>query len=76
MAAAAKQKRAEGPLLVSDNEIAAVIAEAGGDALEAIRMLLHDLAAMAADADAASSRGFLQGRFSAGKRRPQLLEDL
>lgn len=38
-------------------------------------MLLRDLAVMAVDADAATSRGFLQGRFSAGKRRPRLIED-
>ena len=60
---------------VSDEEVAAVIAEADGDAHEAIRMLLHDLAAMAADADAATSRGFVMGRFSAGARRPRLIED-
>lgn len=75
MATAREQEPAEDPLAISNEEIAAVVAEAGGDALEAIRMLLRDLAIMAADADAATSRGFLQGRFSAGKRRPRLIED-
>jgi len=53
----------------------AVLYEALGDAREAIRMLLRDLAIMAMDADAATSRGFVMGRFSAGARRPRLIED-
>lgn len=76
MAAAQKQEPAKDPLAISDEDVAAVVAEAGGDTLEAIRMLLRDLFVMAADADAATSRGFLQGRFSSGKRRPRLIEDV
>lgn len=76
MATAWKEEPAEDPLAVSNDEIAAVIAEAGGDPLEAIRMLLRDLAVTAADADAASSRGFLRGRFSAGRRRPRLDDEV
>lgn len=57
------------PYHVTEAEIDAVLYEAKGDAREAIRMLLQDITVMAFDADSASSRGFLQGRFSAGKRR-------
>jgi hypothetical protein len=39
-------------------------------AREAIRNLLRDIAVMAMDADAATSRGFIKGKFSAGARRP------
>jgi len=60
---------------VSDQEVDAVLEEAGGDAREAIRMVLRDLAVMAADADAASSRGFLRGRFSEGCRRPRVVDE-
>jgi hypothetical protein len=74
MAAAQKQEPAKDPLAISDEDVAAVIAEAGGDALEAVRMLLRDLAVMALDADAASSSGFLRGRFSAGHRRPDAVD--
>lgn len=63
------------PLAISDEEVDAVLYEARGDAREAIRMLLRDLAIMAMDADAATSRGFVMGRFSAGARRPRLIED-
>lgn len=62
------------PFAVSDQEIDSVLEEAGGDSREAIRMLLRDLAVMAADADAATSRGFLYGRFSDGRRRPRVVE--
>jgi hypothetical protein len=34
----------------------------GGDLLEAIRALLHDLAALALDAEASVSRGYIRGR--------------
>ena len=57
-------------LAVTEAEIDAVLHETKGDAREAIRALLHDLAVMAMDADAASSKGFLRGRFSEGRRRP------
>lgn len=64
------------PLAVSDEEIDAVLYEAKGDAREAIRILLRDLAVMALDADAASSSGFLRGRFSAGRRRPVGIDEV
>lgn len=60
---------------VSDEEVDAVLEEVGGDSWEAIRMVLRDLAVMAADADAASSRGFLRGRFSEGRRRPRAVDE-
>jgi len=46
---------------VTDDEIDAVLHEANGDAREAIRMLLHDLAVMASDADRLVSHGFVRG---------------
>lgn len=63
------------PFAVSDEEVDAVLEEAGGNARAAIRMVLRDLAVMAADADAASSRGFLRGRFSEGRRRPRVVDE-
>lgn len=56
---------------VTDEEVDAVIQESEGDVRKAIRALLHDLAVMAMDADAAASKGFLRGRFSEGRRRPR-----
>ncbi len=47
---------------VTDEEIEAVLYEARGDAREAIRMLLHDLAVMAQDADRLVSQGYVRGR--------------
>lgn len=62
------------PFAIFDQEVDAVLEEAGGDSREAIRMVLRDLAVMAADADAAS-RGFLRGRFSEGRRRPRIVDE-
>lgn len=76
MGAAEKQEPTEDTFAVSDEEINEVLEEAGGDAREAIRMLLRDLAVMAADADAAASRGFLRGKFSEGRRRPRVVDEL
>lgn len=61
---------------MSEEEIDAVLYEAKGDVREAIRMLLRDLAVMALDADAATSRGFLQGKFSAGRRRAPWIDEV
>ncbi|MCZ8036506.1 MAG: hypothetical protein O9288_17395 [Novosphingobium sp.] len=63
------------PLGVDEKDIDAVLYEAKGDAREAIRMLLRDLAVMAMDGDGATSRGFLRGRFSEGARRPPWIEE-
>lgn len=76
MSAEPIEERAEDPLTVSEEEIDAALYEAKGDAREAIRMLLRDLAVMAMDADAATSRGFLQGRFSAGQRRAPWINEV
>jgi DNA polymerase III delta prime subunit len=46
----------------TDEEIDAVIAEFSGDSRRAIRALLHDLAELARDSEAAVSRGFVRGR--------------
>lgn len=63
------------PLVATEEDIDAVLYEAKGDAREAIRMLLRDLAVMAMDGDGATSRGFLRGRFSDGARRPPWIEE-
>jgi hypothetical protein len=47
---------------VTEDEIDAVLAEAQGDPRAAIRMLLHDLASLAHDADRLVSFGFVRGR--------------
>lgn len=75
MSAHPQQEPAEDPLAVAEEEIDAVLDEAKGDPREAIRRLLRDLAVMAMDADAATSRGFLQGQFSAGMRRPKAVDE-
>ena len=46
----------------TDDEIDAIIAECGGDPREAIRALLHHLAALAIDSEAAVSRGYVRGQ--------------
>lgn len=48
--------------VITDQDIDAVLCEAGGDAREAIRMVLHDLAVLAADAERLVSKGFVRGR--------------
>ena|SRR6478752_8031205 len=48
--------------VITDQEIDAVLCEAKGDAREAIRMLLHDLAVLAADAERLVSKGFVRNR--------------
>ena len=45
-----------------DAEVDAVLAEFGGDARAAIRALLHDLAVLAADAEASTSRDLYAAR--------------
>ena len=49
----------------TDAEIDAVIEEFGGDPREAIRALLQDVATLAADYQAAVSRGYVRGRVPA-----------
>lgn len=50
------------PQSVSEEEIDAVLQEANGDAREAIRALLHDIAELARDADRLVSHGYVRGR--------------
>lgn len=61
---------------VTEDEIDEVLAEFGGDVREAIRALLHDQAALVADAEQAVSRGFLRGLFSEGARRAAVDDEL
>lgn len=75
MSAQPVQEPPADPLVETAEDIDAVLYEAKGDAREAIRMLLRDLAVMAMDGDGATSRGFLRGRFSDGARRPPWIEE-
>ena len=47
---------------ITDDDVDAVIAEFAGDLREAIRALLHDLDALARDADRLVSHGYVRGR--------------
>jgi hypothetical protein len=47
--------------VITDDEVDALLHEAQGDPREAIRMLLHDLAVMASDANRLVSHGFVRG---------------
>lgn len=75
MSAQRQTEPAADPFVITDEEIDAALIEAKGDPREAIRNALRDLAVMAMDGDAASSRGYLRGRFSAGARRPPSIEE-
>lgn len=50
------------PLIIADEDVEAVLAEFQGDSREAIRALLHDLDALARDADRLVSYGYVRGR--------------
>jgi len=47
---------------ITDADVDAVLAEFAGDPREAIRALLHDLDALARDADRLVSHGYVRGR--------------
>lgn len=47
---------------VTDEEVDAVLAEFKGDSREAVRALLHDLDALARDADRLVSHGYVRGQ--------------
>ncbi|RYG92454.1 MAG: hypothetical protein EON58_18690 [Alphaproteobacteria bacterium] len=47
---------------ITDDDVDAVLAEFAGDPREAIRALLHDLGALARDADRLVSHGYVRGR--------------
>ena len=47
----------------TEADVEAVLSEFGGNAREAIRALLHDLAVLAGDYEADVSRGFVRGGF-------------
>ena len=50
------------PAFPTDRDVSAVIEEFGGDAREAIRALLHDIAVLAADYEQSVSRGYVRGK--------------
>jgi hypothetical protein len=49
------------PPFPAEGDVDAVLYEFKGDAREAIRALLHDLAVLAADYEASVSRGYVRG---------------
>lgn len=49
-------------LIISDEDIDAAIAEAGGDPREAVRALLHDIAVLALDHARSVSSGYRRQR--------------
>ncbi len=49
-------------LTITDEDVDAVLAEFAGDPREAIKALLHDLDALARDADRLVSHGYVRGR--------------
>ena len=73
MAAACQQKQA--PAYPTEADVDAVIAEAAGDAREAVRMLLSDLDALAWDHNASVSHGFIYGRLAVARSRPGGADD-
>ncbi|MEZ2407331.1 hypothetical protein AB6806_10985 [Bosea sp. RCC_152_1] len=62
MGAAREEDGQKPAFAIGDQEVEEAIAEANGDAREAIRMLLHDLVVMAGDADRLVSHGYVRGR--------------
>jgi uncharacterized membrane-anchored protein len=49
------------PMFPTEDDVDAVLYEFKGDAREAIRALLHDLAVLAADYEASVSHGYVRG---------------
>lgn len=49
---------------ITEAAVDEAIAEAGGDAREAVRALLHDVANLAADRERFVSRGYVRSRFA------------
>lgn len=60
---------ADDPFWPPEEEVQAVLREFGGDAVAAIRALLHDLAVFAADYEQDVSFGYVRGRLPRGLRR-------
>ena len=75
MNAELQRDAASDSMAITDEEVDAVLLEARGDPREAIRALLHDLAVLALDADAAVSRGYVRGLCWASGRSPPLPEE-
>ena len=57
------------PVYPTDADVEAAIAEADGDAREAVRMLLADLDTLARDRNSSVSKGFVYGRLAAVRRQ-------
>lgn len=57
-----QQAQSKAPEILEPIDVDAVLAEFGGDARAAIVALLHDLEALALDAEACASRGYVRSR--------------
>lgn len=66
---AAERQQEQAPAYPTDADVVAVIAEAKGDAREAVRMLLADLDALARDHNASVSHGYVYGRLAVVRGR-------
>lgn len=66
--AAERQEKLE-PAHPTDADVDEVIAEAAGDAREAVRMLLSDVDALARDHNASVSYGYVYGRLAVVRSR-------
>lgn len=60
----AERQQEHVPAYPTESDIDAVIAEANGNAREAIRILLHDLDVLAKDRNASVSHGYVYGRLA------------
>lgn len=65
----AERQPEQTPSYPTEADVEAVITEAGGDAREAVRMLLVDLDALARDRNQSVSRGYVYGRLAVVRGR-------
>ena len=66
-----QQAQSKAPEILEPIDVDAVLAEFGGDARAAIAALLHDLEALALDAEACASRGYVRGKVVRLKVKPR-----
>jgi len=72
---AAERQQEQAPAYPTYADVDAVIAEAKGDAREAVRMLLADLDALARDHNASVSHGYVYGRLAVVRSRTDGADD-
>lgn len=72
---AAERQQEQATAYPTEADVDAVVAEAAGDAREAVRMLLSDLDALARDHNASVSHGYVYGRLAVVRSRPGGADD-